>query len=74
MRLGAAEVPVAKCSRKGCQLSAQWQVVWNNPKIHEPSRRKVWLACQEHRRYLEDFLASRGFHRATEPFESELSS
>lgn len=58
---------VPQCSRKGCRVDAVWQVLWNNPKIHDPSRRKIWLACEEHRAWLENFLAQRLFWRSTEP-------
>lgn len=51
----------AVCSAKGCQQPAAWQLLWNNPKLHTPERRKVWLACDEHRGSLSDFLGSRGF-------------
>ena len=57
------------CSAKGCQAAARWHLVWNNPKIHTPERRKTWLACDEHRESLSDFLGARGFLRATEPVE-----
>jgi hypothetical protein len=40
-----------------------WALRWNNPKIHTPDRRKVWLACDAHRQHLSDFLAARGFLR-----------
>jgi hypothetical protein len=49
------------CSAKGCQEPAVWALVWNNPKLHTPDRRKSWLACEEHRQHLSDFLAARGF-------------
>jgi hypothetical protein len=49
------------CSAKGCQSAATWQLQWNNPKLHTPDRRKVWLACDEHRQSLADFLGARGF-------------
>ncbi|WP_150462456.1 acetone carboxylase [Nesterenkonia ebinurensis] len=55
------------CSRKGCAADAQWQILWNNPKIHDAQRRKIWLACDEHRNWLEDFLRARLFWRSTEP-------
>nr|WP_245324943.1 hypothetical protein [Microbacterium amylolyticum] len=50
-----------QCSRAACGDDAVASVVWRNPKIHAPDRRKVWLACAEHVTYLRDFLASRGF-------------
>jgi hypothetical protein len=55
------------CSAKGCQAPAQWQLLWNNPKIHTPDRRKIWLACDDHRQSLSDFLGARGFLRDTQP-------
>ncbi|WP_370248570.1 acetone carboxylase [Nocardioides sp.] len=55
----------AICSAKGCQLPAAWELRWNNPKLHTPERRKVWLACEEHRTSLTDFLGARGFLRET---------
>jgi hypothetical protein len=51
----------ARCSRKGCHQDAVWRIEWNNPRIHTPERRKVWLACDEHREYLSHFLDLRGF-------------
>ncbi|MCY7402960.1 MAG: acetone carboxylase, partial [Nocardioides sp.] len=38
-----------------------WELLWNNPKIHAPERRKTWLACEDHRVSLSDFLGARGF-------------
>ena len=55
------------CSAKGCRASAVWQLRWNNPKLHTPERRKIWLACDEHRVHLSDFLDRRGFLREVEP-------
>jgi len=49
------------CSRAGCTEPADWNVNWRNPRIHGPERVKVWLACAEHREYLEGYLSSRGF-------------
>jgi hypothetical protein len=46
-----------------------WGLLWNNPKLHTAERRKVWLACQDHRADLESFLRSRGFLRDTVPVE-----
>ena len=30
-------------------------------RIHTPERRKTWLACEEHREHLSQFLGVRGF-------------
>lgn len=62
----------APCSAKGCQQPATWQHLWNNPKIHTPERRKVWLACDDHRTSLADFLSARGFLKDTVPFDPTL--
>jgi hypothetical protein len=51
------------CSAKGCQQPAVWALRWNNPKLHSPDRLKVWLACDEHRSSLSDFLGARSFLR-----------
>jgi len=50
-----------ECSRAGCTAPAEWNVNWRNPRIHGPERVKVWLACAEHREFLEGYLSSRGF-------------
>lgn len=65
----AQAAPEAICSRKGCRAPAAWQVLWNNPKIHTPERRKIWLACPEHRDWLEDYLRQRSFWKETVPFD-----
>ncbi|MBB6172116.1 hypothetical protein HNR23_002176 [Nocardiopsis mwathae] len=57
-----------QCSRKGCRAPPTWVLVWNNPKIHTPDRRKTWTACAEHRDYLSKFLDIRGFLREAVPF------
>ncbi|MGW2837646.1 hypothetical protein ACWCWD_07575 [Streptomyces sp. NPDC001493] len=49
------------CSAKGCRADAVWVLAWNNPKLHTPERRKTWLACEEHREHLSQFLGVRGF-------------
>jgi hypothetical protein len=54
------------CSAKGCRQPAVWALRWNNPKIHPPERRKTWLACDEHKQSLSDFLDRRGFLREVE--------
>ena len=51
------------CSAKACRREASWQLRWNNPKLHQPERRKTWLACDEHRESLAAFLEARGFLR-----------
>ncbi|HEU5108993.1 MAG TPA: acetone carboxylase [Micromonosporaceae bacterium] len=51
------------CSAKGCRAPARWALRWNNPKLHPPQRRKTWMACDEHRASLGDFLSVRGFLR-----------
>ena len=53
------------CSAKGCREPAEWAVRWNNPRIHTPERRKIWLACPDHRPHLERHLAARSFWRET---------
>jgi len=54
------------CSARGCRSSASYALVWNNPKVHEPEREKTWVACEEHRQSLADFLDLRGFLRRVE--------
>jgi len=49
------------CSAKGCRVNASYGLLWNNPKLHTPERRKVWLACDTHADPLSDFLSKRGF-------------
>ncbi|MDQ3094603.1 MAG: acetone carboxylase [Actinomycetota bacterium] len=58
---------VVTCSAKDCRDPATVKLHWNNPKLHPPERRKVWLACPHHQQSLTDFLAARGFMRDTEP-------
>ncbi len=56
---------VLVCSAKGCVRPAVVAIRWNNRKIHPPERRKSWLACDEHRASLTDFLSIRGMYRET---------
>lgn len=49
------------CSAKACRAEAPHAVVWRNPTLHAPGRRKVWLACDEHRDSLSSFVRARGF-------------
>jgi len=55
------------CSARRCRADAAWGVLWNNPALHTPQRRKVWLACDEHRAYLEEYLQVRRFLRGVVP-------
>lgn len=57
------------CSARGCQLAATWQLLWNNPKLHTPERRKAWLACDQHKQSLSDFLSARGFLKDVVAFD-----
>ncbi len=59
--IGAPDEGPETCSARRCQSPATWQLLWNNPKLHTPDRRKVWLACDDHRQSLIDFLGKRGF-------------
>jgi hypothetical protein len=54
------------CSARGCRAPALYALVWNNPKVHAPEREKTWVACEEHRQSLADFLDLRGFLRRVE--------
>ena len=58
--LGAVEAE-PRCSRAACGADATTRLVWRNPRIHDESRRKVWLACDEHAEFLRDYLATRDF-------------
>ena len=58
----------AICSARGCTAPAAWELRWNNPKLHTPDRRKTWLACDEHREHLSQFLDLRGFLKDVVPF------
>lgn len=55
------------CSARGCTATAVHELRWNNPRIHTPDRRKVWLACEEHKDSLAAFLGARDFLREIEP-------
>lgn len=57
------------CSRKACREKAHWALLWNNPKLHTPERRKKWLACEAHKETLENFLSARSFWVETIPVE-----
>lgn len=55
------------CSARDCSADAVWALKWNNPRLHTPERRKTWLACDDHRESLSQFLGARGFLRDVEP-------
>jgi hypothetical protein len=61
-----------RCSAKGCRVDAAYGLLWNNPKLHAPERRKTWLACESHADPLSDFLSKRGFLKDAVPV-SELT-
>ena len=65
--IGEEGPPSIRCSRAGCSAPALWNVNWRNPRIHGIDRVKVWLACEEHREYLRDYLDTRGFPVAVSP-------
>ena len=62
-----SDVGAPICSARGCPAPARWELRWNNPKLHTPDRRKVWLACPDHKQSLSDFLTARNFLREVEP-------
>ncbi|MFC9020704.1 hypothetical protein ACFTZG_31940 [Streptomyces albidoflavus] len=66
--MGGPRPPAAVfCSARGCRPAAVWVLAWNNPKLHTPERRKTWLACEEHREHLSQFLGVRGFLKDVVP-------
>ena len=58
------------CSAEGCRSAATDAVVWRNPSLHTADRRKVWLACDEHRDHLRSFVQVRGFLIEVVPVEA----
>jgi len=63
------EHAAATCSRAGCRAAAHWRIDWRNPRIHAADRRKTWVACDEHRDFLRDFLAARDFPVTVAPLD-----
>jgi hypothetical protein len=49
------------CSAKGCRSVATVDLAWRNPRLHDATRTKHWLACDDHVDHLTDFLSVRGF-------------
>jgi hypothetical protein len=58
------------CSARGCKAPAVHALLWNNPKLHAPERRKTWLACDVHLPTLRGFLDARGFVREVERLDA----
>lgn len=48
------------CSARSCDLPAEYAILWRNPKIPR-QRHKTWLACPEHKEFLESYLGYRQF-------------
>lgn len=59
------ETPI--CSAKDCRAEAVHVLVWNNPKVHASDREKTWVACEDHRQHLSQFLELRGFLQRVDP-------
>jgi hypothetical protein len=62
------DIAPLQCSARRCRAAATYQLRWNNPKLHSAEARKTWLACEEHRESLSEFLRARRFLREVEPF------
>lgn len=56
------------CSAKGCRAAATIDLQWRNPKLHDRTRVKHWLACDAHADHLAEYLSVRGFLLGREPF------
>jgi len=67
-----APADAPRCSRAGCARDARWRVNWRNPRIHGLDRVKVWLACDEHRGYLSEYLAARDFPVIVTPLDEPV--
>ncbi len=74
MMIGFGEAELEPiCSRAECRGAATWNINWRNPRIHGPERVKVWLACDDHRDFLRDYLAARDFPVAVTPLGESLA-
>ncbi|AZC13839.1 MULTISPECIES: hypothetical protein [unclassified Microbacterium] len=69
----SADGSPAQCSRAGCRAAASWLIRWRNPRIHSADRWKSWVACDEHREYLREFLAARSFPLDVSPLDRAVS-
>lgn len=63
------ETADAQCSRAGCRSDAVWRINWRNPRIHSLDRVKVWVSCDEHRAFFDEYLTSRGFPLVISPVD-----
>ncbi|HET6876706.1 MAG TPA: hypothetical protein VFH38_04200 [Jatrophihabitans sp.] len=59
-----------RCSAKGCRAIATVDLQWRNPRLHDATRVKHWLACDDHADFLADFLARRRFLLERAPLSS----
>lgn len=57
-----------RCSKRECLEDATRSIVWRNPAIHDESRRKVWLSCDDHEEFFLGYLGARNFPVASEAF------
>ena len=58
------------CSAQGRKEHATWVITWRNPRIHDATRKKQWVACDGHRQHLEAFLTARSFPVEVGPLET----
>jgi hypothetical protein len=58
---------LARCSARGCRSAATIDLSWRNPSLHDLTRVKHWVSCDEHEAQLADFLDRRGFLLGREP-------
>ena len=63
-----------RCSRAGCEQLAVWRIGWRNPRIHDATRTKVWLACAPHLDDLVGFLRARSFPVTVEPIATRTDA
>lgn len=66
------ELEEQTCSRAGCTGPAVWNINWRNPRIHPLERVKIWLACDDHRDFLHDYLEARDFPVVVTPLAHPL--
>ena len=54
---------------QGLPADGRISAALEQPEVHTPERRKIWLACSEHVGWLENYLREREFWKQTLPFE-----